>query len=667
MNVSIFKWRQWRIANLLSVLVFLLTALVFSAFMAAFYRSVSHTLENEAVARMEQGVGAIAKMSEMFDAAAKDAAYSFMGVFSSSLFPQAFEIDATRSIPVGGTTAPALMNDDRLLNGDFSAVDVFTARTGGIATIFVAKDDDFVRVATSLRTDKGDRVVGTSLGPTHPAYALLREGKEFVGAASLFGKTYMTVYRPIRNDAGAIVGLLFVGVDITKAVDELRQEILGYRIGETGRYVVINASRGDRRGLYEVHEQQSGRSALDSRDTARRAQIEKMLAEPSGIHRYTEDGHDMIEVYGHAPGWQWLIVGQANLDELTQEARSTLTGYMALAVGVLLVLAVAIFLVVRKVLGPLRAFNRHLAQIAAGDLTARVRVESDNEVGQLFSGLRQMQGSLSRSITSVRTSVSQIDVGAHEIARGNQDLSRRTEEQASSIEETASAMGELAATVQQNAEQARQASTLVNDASAVAQQGGAVVDRVVAAMQEIATDSGKVGEIVNVIDSIAFQTNILALNAAVEAARAGEQGKGFAVVASEVRALAQRSGQAAREIKTLLETSGDRVRTGVGHARQAGDTMKDIVASIQRSTGLMQEIAAAALEQASGIEQVSKAMAQMDHTTQQNAALVEEVATAARSLQDQVEAVVEAVSVFKVLQGEIVDADTGEVSAPEQA
>ena len=302
----------------------------------------------------------------------------------------------------------------------------------------------------------------------------------------------------------------------------------------------------------------------------------------------------------------------------------------------------------RTVLRPLGEAVSHFGRIAAGDMTGRVEVRSSNEIGQLFSGIRRMQEALTRTVAKVRSGVEEINVGAREIADGNNDLSSRTEQQAASLEETAASMEQLASTVKQNADNARQANTLATSASAVAVKGGDVVAEVVGTMEGISTSSRKIAEIVGVIDSIAFQTNILALNAAVEAARAGEQGKGFAVVAAEVRSLAQRSAQAAREIKGLIDDSVSKVTAGSTQVEAAGQTMQEIVASVRRVSDIIGEIAAASQEQSSGIDQVNKAVSQMDEVTQQNAALVEEAAAAAGALQSQAQSLAEAVNVFRV-------------------
>jgi len=329
--------------------------------------------------------------------------------------------------------------------------------------------------------------------------------------------------------------------------------------------------------------------------------------------------------------------------------------YIALAVLILAVSLGAFLFMNRVVLRPLRAVGESFDKIAAGDLTVRVDVNSTNEIGALMAAVKRMQESLARTVSAVRRGVDEINVGSREISAGNTDLSSRTEEQAASLEETAASMEQLASTVKQNADNARQANQLAASASDVAERGGSAVSEVVTTMEGISASSRKISEIVSVIDGIAFQTNILALNAAVEAARAGEQGKGFAVVAGEVRSLAQRSAQAAKEIKGLIEDSVSKVGAGSQQVERAGATMQEIVASVKRVTDIMGEISAASEEQSSGIDQVNRAVSQMDEVTQQNAALVEEAAAAAGSLQEQAQRLAEAVAVFKINAGEVIE------------
>ncbi|CAE6685570.1 methyl-accepting chemotaxis protein [Paraburkholderia domus] len=319
----------------------------------------------------------------------------------------------------------------------------------------------------------------------------------------------------------------------------------------------------------------------------------------------------------------------------------------ALLVGVLA--AVMSYLTLSRAIGrPLDAALGHFDAISAGDLRRPVVVTSRDEMGQLLDGISKMQRSLTETVRTVRSGSESIATATRQIAAGNIDLSSRTEEQASALQETASSMEELTGTVKQNADNARQASSLAANASEIANKGSAVVSQVVGTMGDINQSSAKIADIISIIEGIAFQTNILALNAAVEAARAGEEGRGFAVVAGEVRSLAQRSSAAAKEIKELIDTSVERVQSGSALVDEAGRTMTEIIGAVQRVTDIMGEIAAASEEQSSGIDQVARAVTQMDEVTQQNAALVEEAAAAASSLEDQAGKLRTAVAVFQL-------------------
>ncbi|WP_318013660.1 methyl-accepting chemotaxis protein [Roseateles oligotrophus] len=359
--------------------------------------------------------------------------------------------------------------------------------------------------------------------------------------------------------------------------------------------------------------------------------------------------------------------GGAQQDKLLNEIRATLkqSSEISQASGkgaqdnslmvFIIVLGLGAIIVVPLTLLNMQSICTPLAQadalanaIANGDLTgSSAQIEGQDEASHLMRSLQHMQQALQSLVSQLRTSADSIRTASVEIASGNQDLSNRTEQTASNLQQAASSMVQLTGTVRQTADSARTANQLATSASHAAAKGGEVVGQVVSTMDDINTSSKKISDIIGVIDSIAFQTNILALNAAVEAARAGEQGRGFAVVASEVRSLAQRSAEAAREIKTLIGASVERVEVGSRLVQEAGASMTDIVSSVQRVSDIIGEITAAASEQSDGIEQVNQSVVQLDQMTQQNAALVEESAAAAESLKDQAEQLADAVGKFR--------------------
>ncbi|MEX0830044.1 MAG: methyl-accepting chemotaxis protein [Nitrospirales bacterium] len=344
---------------------------------------------------------------------------------------------------------------------------------------------------------------------------------------------------------------------------------------------------------------------------------------------------------------------QIPMDAPMAHLNSNLNNMYAGIIAVGLVTMVMLFLLLSKfVVKPMKELEAMAGKAKEGDLTARTIVVSRDEIGRTGESFNAMFDRVGEVVQSVKSAVSAITTGTREISQGNEDLSQRTSAQAGALEETSASMEEMTSTIKQNADNAKQANQLAVTAREVAEKGGAVTDKAVNAMDEINKSSKKIADIINVIDEIAFQTNLLALNAAVEAARAGEQGRGFAVVASEVRNLAQRSATAAKEIKTLINESVEKVGDGSALVNQSGQTLSEIVNSVKRVTDIIAEISAASQEQASGIDQVNKAVMQMDQGTQQNAALVEEATSASQSMKQQAEALLEQVTFFKTNEEE---------------
>ena len=493
--------------------------------------------------------------------------------------------------------------------------------------------------------------------------AFLASGKPYeLNLDPAVGTGEMMLYINVKADAGpgfpAVAGL---GLSVKAMADTVR----GYRVGQSG---FVYLARAD--GNVLLHRDAAladGKHYVKDLPGYSAALAARMLGGAKFAHASFGAGADKrIVASSFVPELNaYVLVEVPESEVLGGLARSALiaalvAGLIGGGIGL-----VVIFLVSRAIAAPVARAAAMLGEIAEGkgDLTRRMPVESRDEVGALAGAFNRFVASLDHTISDVRHSTHAIADASAEIAQGNMNLSRRTEAQASSLEETAAAMEELTSTVRQNAENARQANQLVLSASAQAQQGGQVVGEVVATMGAISDSSRKIADIIGVIDSIAFQTNILALNAAVEAARAGEQGRGFAVVAAEVRTLAQRSAGAAREIKELIGGSVGTVEEGTRLVDAAGAAMTGIVTSVQRVADLMNEIAAASGEQSQGIGQVNQAIAEMDDATQQNAALVEEAAAAAASLQDQAGKLAQVVSVFRLEE----DAAGGTRPAPRAA
>jgi len=553
-------------------------------------------------------------------------------------------------------TSGELKSAGTVINNDFSAVDKFTKDTGSVATVFARKGDDFLRITTSLKKQDGERAMGTTLDRAHPAYRLMLAGQTYTGRAALFGKPYMTHYEPALDAAGKVVGILFVGTDVSAFDASVAKQVSEVRFFETGGLYVIDPRSGLSEAVFLVHPEAKGKKVLEAYPQAEKF-LAALAAAPDG---YVDDAPNLLgppadnewALLRKAQSSKWWVVAELSDAEAMRGPRVALRMIWGLLALATVLLGLGLYLTIRRTVSqPLAGLTAAVTAVGQGDLTQPFHSDRADEIGTLVREVEGMRQRYLQTLRQVQSSASSIHTASAEIASGAQDLSGRTEQAASSLEQTAASMEQLTSTVRQSAEASQQANRLAASASEVAARGGAVVGQVVATMSDINDSSRRIADIIGVIDGIAFQTNILALNAAVEAARAGEQGRGFAVVASEVRSLAQRSATAAREIKALISTSVEKVDNGERLVREAGATMDEIVASVQRVSAMLAEITAAASEQSQGIGQVNTAVTQLDQMTQQNAALVEQSAAASESLQEQAARLSEAVKVFHLGDG----------------
>jgi len=653
-----FNPSNWGVGSKITAFTFGLVGVILGALVVAFSMTTSTLLQSRAQAAVGSDLHGVLNMVEMFNKAVTSEVGSFARILAAGYEPQ-FALDASHSVDVAGNPVAALKNGGKAVNLDFTVVDRFTLQTGGNATVFVTSGDDFVRISTSVKKENGERAIGTMLDRTHAAYPLLRAGKLYTGLATLFGKQYITQYDPIKDAAGAVIGVLYVGVDISADLAALKAKISDIKIGDTGYFYVLNAAPGKSYGSLLVHPTREGDNILATKDAGGREFIKEMLEKKTGMLTYpwlnAEQGEgatetrDKMVAYGFFKQWNWVVAGGTYEDEITSESTQLRNRYVVFGLIALGLFALALYLVVRATITrPLMLARDAAVQIAEGNLTASIDNHQRDEIGKLAQAMNGISRNLSAVVGKVRDGAEQIATASREISTGNLDLCSRTEQQASNLAATATSMEQLTVTVKQNADNARQASQMALKASNVAQKGGAMVTQVIDTMNAINQSSRKIVDIIGVIDAIAFQTNILALNAAVEAARAGEQGRGFAVVASEVRNLAQRSAAAAKEIKALIGASVEQVDAGSTLVKNAGVTMEDVLASVARVTDIMAEISAASAEQSGGIELVNRSINEMDQVTQQNAALVEEASAAAEAMQEQAATLAGAVRLFKL-------------------
>jgi methyl-accepting chemotaxis protein len=636
-----------------AVLACALSAVVVASFTLAVTHSAGEQVDAHALARVESQNRSIGTMIGLYDTAVSAEVSRFMTMFAHRL-PSTFTLDTAHTVDIGGKATPTLSAGDKPLNGDFTVPDAFLAESNAIATIFARTGDDFVRVTTSLKKQDGSRAMGTLLDRKGPAYALVLAGKPYIGIASLFGRQYITEYKPVMDASGRVIGALFVGVDVSAEIAALQDDIAKLVIGSSGYHFVIDASNGANRGTLLVHPDGVGQMADE-----RVAPFKQMLETHEG--RITFDGatipgadahvHGGTKeiIYTTVPQWNWVIGGIAYRDELLADVHASRNRFLLLGLVVVAALiGVLLFAVSKLVSRPLDDITRASERIAAGDLTVRIDSTREDDVGRLMRAIDGVARGLAQIVAQVRSASADMNDGTARIASGSTDIASRIATQAASVEETAASMEEITSTVQQNAANTARAGKLVASASDAARAGGDAVSRVVVTMGEIDASARRIADITATIEGIAFQTNILALNAAVEAARAGEHGKGFAVVAAEVRALAQRSAGAVKEIEALISESAQKVSHGYKIAEQASSTMNGIVERVARVNAIVDEIGVASREQASGIEQVNSAVMLIGEATQQNAAIVGEAEHSTAELRDQAERLAHAVSMFRV-------------------
>ncbi|MBV8871880.1 MAG: Cache 3/Cache 2 fusion domain-containing protein [Metakosakonia sp.] len=628
----------------LSLLTGTSVAVLFLVFTFLLSNKASQQLETLAVEDLHNQSTGVQDMVEMFNSSLSEEVESYTRLFSSFL-PQPVTIDQAQRREINGISVPLLKGGDSDLHENNAIVDDFLTRTGAIATLFVRSGDDFVRVATSLRKENGDRAIGTKLDKASPAFAPALKGETYRGLALLFGKRYITQYQPVKDNNGNTIAILFVGVDITHSWEIMRSKILGRQLGDSGHFYVLDRNNGKNYGNYLFHPSEEGkRPQWDERD------LNTVLQQTTGtLEQQRSDGHRQMLSWITVPGWNWTVVGEVDKAALLNDV-NTLRNQFLIAGLVLSLLFAALFVVIvrRWLTRPLRDAIGLASRYASGDLRASLEVKRQDEVGQLIDAINGIGNGLHAIVLQVRESASDIHHGTNALAADSSEISEQINKQASSVEETSASMEQLAATLQQNAANMEEMQSLVNETAREVQKGGITVEEAVATMDAIRTASQRIADITHVIESIAFQTNILALNAAVEAARAGEHGKGFAVVAQEVRALAARSANAVKEIDELTSDTLKKVHEGHTLSNNTRQAMGSITAHMNHINQLVNEINNASHEQSAGINQVNIAMTHIGEATHINAGRVSRSEQTAGTLREKGAHLTEVVRLFSL-------------------
>jgi methyl-accepting chemotaxis protein len=545
-----------------------------------------------------------------------------------------------------------LIADGALLNGSSAVVDRFSKETGGMATVFARQGSGFRRISTSVKKEDGSRAIGTLLDPNGAAYAALSEGRSYTGRAVLFGRPYMTHYDVLRDQAQQVVGVLFIGFDVAMFDAAIALTVQSTRFFDTGGLYVVDPRGAPTEAVFDTHPTAKGQKVQTAFPDS--SPFFKQLASSQGGAVATRGvlnagGNDRWAVLRVSKATGLWVIAEVSDAEAMRTAMSALMTFWTLLGAACVALSVGLYWLMRQQVGvPLRELSQAAQVVASGDLTNAHTSERQDEIGRVIRDVEAMRMSFRSLLTNVRQSADSISAASGEIAAGNHDLSGRTEQSSASLQQTASAMEQLTATIGHTSQSAKSASGLATSTLTAAVAGNGLMQQMVTTMSDIDASARQIADITSIIDGIAFQTNLLALNAAVEAARAGEQGRGFAVVAAEVRSLAQRSSLAAKDIKGLINVSATKVAAGAALVDSAGCAMSNIQAEVHRVTDLIAAISHAATEQSDGMSQVNSAVGQLDQSTQQNAALVEESTAATQSLNDQAGRLTRVLEDFKI-------------------
>ncbi|SET39170.1 methyl-accepting chemotaxis protein [Thorsellia anophelis] len=639
-----------KLTSILSITVAIILCLLTIVLTASTGKIMEQQSRQGVIDRSELLVGTMTIAEENFKETVKRFYNLFVGSYAGE-----FSLDPQNTVMVNEVETPVLKLQGEMVNNDNVIPDNFFNVTQSVATIFVKDGDDFVRISTSLKDKDGKRVLGTKLGVKHPAYELVLQGKEYTGLVELFGSNYMAIYGPLKNSAGEIIGLYFLGVDITQYTMFIKQQINSIKLGESGYFYVLDASNTAKRGNFVIHPNREGENALSLTDPNGFEFIKAMLDQKNGYLVYDYDDpvqktlRPKLAAFNYLENRKWVVVGSIYVDEINAPIKEQQQHFILIGIASLLVIGLLmIFIIRRMITKPLNHITSETHKLADGDLTTHIHLDRFDEIGDLASSLNRIGENLSQVVGRVKHATDLVvDISEH-MYQGNQTLLTQTQQQVFAVESTASALHEMMITVRQNTENAQNCDSIAAHATKIAEQSGQAVGVLVQDITQIHSSSQNIVSIVDVIDGIAFQTQILALNAAIEAARAGEQGRGFAVVAGEVGALAHRSSKAANEIKQMIEQIVSQIKNSSELAVTTGETMNSVLDSINQVSVAMADIVVASRQQNAGITQVNQSMEEIDASAAGNSKLVVENNNMTVTLKTQANELINQIKVFKI-------------------
>ncbi len=678
------RFRNLPIAVKFSLL--LLPSVAFLVISLAFLQAwiSSSSLEAKGITELGQKNELISGMIDSYNKSLKHTVARLAETFIG-YYPGRYELDQSQLVRVGDNDAPVLRVGGHTTNLDFSAVDRFSEQTGGVATMFARKGDDFIRVATSLKNEKGGRVIGTMLTPNSPAYPAMQRGEVYVGKARLFGRDYVTQYTPIKNADGRVIAISFVGLDFTEGLKIFQEHIAAIKVGESGFVFVIDASEGKNKGIAIVHQKQQGDNMLDAKDASGRYFIQEMLAAKNGTTRYAyvdakEPGakpEKKIVAFNTFEDWKWLIASSAYADEFSKEA-TTVRNYTMAATALILILMGGLIYLAAKVwiATPLETAMQATRRFASGDLTVKLKSESSDEIGCLLQSIQDMNDNLVGIVRQVHGSAeevshaaSQLSLAAKRVTLESSRQSKAATQAAQAVEDTSSNISAAADTAEEvrRLSEGSLTSTATGNERLVEMvseldRAGVSVQQVSAAVNDFVKSTNSIASMTRQVKEIADQTNLLALNAAIEAARAGEQGRGFAVVADEVRKLAEKSARSATEIDSVTESLGVKssaVEAAIANGerslescqaliRHTVETLAGANEAVSQAAQGAQRIAASVKEQATVSGEISRTVHGIVEMGEANRADLEQTSAAATHLEELARALQQCVSKFRI-------------------
>ena len=665
------NYKNWPIAKQIGTLAFILTVIVFGVLSSISYLSAADTLKDKGITAMQAQTEGAAKLIELQYSSLLALARRNADILRVMYPGQFYTPDKT--VKIFGKATPALVHEKEQLNATKSKVDRYSNLTGGNATIFVRDGDDFLRISTSLKKADGKRALVTYLGKNHPGYNALIKGEIYEGYANLFGKDYMTVYRPFTDLQGKVIGILYIGFDITDSLTQLKQTITQLSIEESGHFMLI---RSKEQSIIAHPNYPSG--TIITPEVLHGLTPEQVLTDQGSWHYLNENQQPMYAYSINIPGWNWALIGIAKVSELNEESLKLLSiNAMVALVGIFLI-TLLLSMVLVKTLKPLRTLQQQLDLLGKGELSqefAKPSVNSNNEVDKITISTSRMADGLRQLIlalqTSVKTLESQAD-NAQKIARLNgeeaQSLMAQTDQIATAIEEMSTSIRDVASHASEGADKSQQvdaASREGHEQLNLVVEGLAKLSQQLndshASVESVTKESEAISQVTEVINGIAEQTNLLALNAAIEAARAGEQGRGFAVVADEVRTLAQRTqtstseisltiNQLQSQVKITAEQMGQSQKLGLSSATQgeeASSQLNKITLSIGELAIASSSIASATEQQSAVAEEITRNLHQITELARDGEQRAGETVNSAQELSIIAAEIKQQISIFK--------------------